>query len=236
MTRPWKTLETVPTKDGDLKLLKRGDDDFMITISGRVLMVSQDHRSELALARLACRALAGRKKPKILIGGLGMGYTLRAALDELPDKAEVVVSEIAEQVVHWCRGPLSPLTDKAISDPRVRVEVTDVADLIAEAARAAPQGLYDAIILDLYQGPNEANRTTNEPFYGPAALMTTRAALKPNGIFAVWSEDPDTPFEKRLRSAGFHLKRHRPTDGTRRHVVYLATSTRGSRPKHRRST
>lgn len=222
MTRPVKTLDTVPTPEGELKLLQRAPDDFLITIAGRVLMVSQAHRSEVALARLACQALERPSVARVLIGGLGMGYTLKAALDELGSGARVTVAEITAAVVDWCRGPLASLTGDALADPRVRVECCDVAELIAKAAKAGPAGLFDAILLDLYEGPNQANRETGAAFYGADALRRTKAALVPGGLLAVWSEDPDAAFEKRLRSAGFEFKRRRPDGGGRRHVVYLA--------------
>ena len=219
---PWKTLDTARTPDGELKLLCRAQHDYMITIAGRVLMVSQAHCSEVELSRNACQAMPDKRDPKMLIGGLGLGYTLRAALDKLPDGAQVTVAEITEQVVDWCRGPIAHLSDDALSDPRVRVEVADVAEVIRKAAKAGPAGFFDAIVLDLYEGPNEANRELNHSFYGDTALHTTHQALKKGGILAVWSEDPDAHFEKRLVSAGFNPTRRRPDGGARRHTVYLA--------------
>jgi len=222
MTRPWKTVDAVETPGGELKLLERGPGDFMITLAGRIVMVSQATRSERELARLTCRALSNQRDPHLLIGGLGMGYTLRAALDELPKQAKVTVAELHQAVIDWCRAPLAGLTDHALADLRVRIEVDDAASVIARAAKAGPQGLFDAILLDLYEGPNEANLSTNQAFYGPGALQAARAALRPDGLLAVWGEDPDRPFEKRLLSAGFDFKRRRPDGGGRRHVIYLA--------------
>lgn len=226
MTRPWRTLEAVETPEGRLDLRRRGE-DFVITVGGRVLMSSAAHRTEAAAAELACRAIAGsagsagRGRPRVLVGGLGMGYTLRAALDALPPAAQVVVAEIDPTVVAWCRGPLASLTGRAAEDPRVEIVLADVAEVIAAAARgeSAP---FDAVVLDLYEGPRAATQGEEDPFYGRGALARTRAALAPGGLFAVWSEDHDAAFERRLGAAGFRVERRRPGRGGPRHVVYLA--------------
>jgi spermidine synthase len=216
--RPWETLDAVDTGEGRLELRKRGG-DFVIAVAGRVLMSSMAHLTEVAVAEIACREVAGRERPRVLIGGLGMGFTLRAALDTLPKSGRVVVAEINEAVVRWCRGPLAPLTRNAARDPRAKVVLEDVAEAIAGAA--GEQG-FDAIILDLYEGPRAATQRREDPFYGPAALKRTREALTPRGVLAVWSEDPDSAFEKRLRSGGFEVERRKPGTGGPRHTVYLA--------------
>ncbi|HEX3131267.1 MAG TPA: spermidine synthase [Thermoanaerobaculia bacterium] len=218
MTRPWETLDAVETDEGRLELRRRGD-DYVITVAGRVLMSSMAHLTEIAVAEMACHEVARREKPRVLIGGLGMGYTLRAALDSLPKTARIEVAEINEIVVRWCRGPLAGLTRNALEDPRARVVMEDVA-LVIE------RGGFDAIILDLYEGPREATRAEGDPFYGREALRRTRDALTPGGIFAVWSEDPDAAFEKRLRAAGFDVERRKPGKGGPRHTVYLARARR----------
>ena len=133
MTRPWQTLGSESTAWGEIELRRRGDDDFLLTLEGRVLMTSAAHRSERALAELATEVLPNVPAPRILIAGLGLGYTLRAALDDLPRDAEVVVVELLPAVVEWCRGPLAQLSGAALSDPRVRVVVGDVAGEIASA-------------------------------------------------------------------------------------------------------
>jgi spermidine synthase len=212
---PWKTLATVATDEGALELRRRGDGAFLIVIAGRVLMTSNDRRSEQALASLACEALAAAR-PRVLIGGLGMAYTVRAALDVLPATAEVVVAELTPAIEAWCRGPLAALTSGALDDPRVAVVIGDVAQLIADA----PPGHYHAILLDLYEGPHAATQRGDDPFYGRAALARTRAALAAGGAFAVWSEDPDEPFAHRLAAAGFEVATHR-LGKPRSHVVYL---------------
>jgi spermidine synthase len=212
---PWKTLATVATADGTLELRQRGEREFLMTIAGRVLMTSSNRRSEQALATLACEAIAA-PRPRVLIGGLGMAYTVRAALDALPAAAEVVVAELVPQVLDWCRGPLAPLTGAALADPRVRVVIDDVARAIA----GAPPGHYHAILLDLYEGPHAATQRADDPFYGRAALARSRAALAAGGVLAVWSEEPDDAFARRLSAAGFDVATHRL--GTpARHAVYV---------------
>src|SRR5688572_16180019 len=126
MTRPWHTVAKVETREGTLELRQRGDDQFLLVVGGRVLMTSAAHRSEETLATLACRRLAGRRAPRVLIGGLGMGFTVRAALDALPEAAQVLVAELHSQMLEWCRGVLAGLTRGAVLDPRVRVHITDV--------------------------------------------------------------------------------------------------------------
>lgn len=226
MAKPWVNLDSVQTSDGTLELRRRGE-DFLITIAGRVLMNSFSNRSEVVLSKLACRAMGNRKNPRVLIGGLGMGCTLRAALDSLPPHAKVVVAELNEPILRWCEGPLAELTENAILDPRVTVKLADVALLIAEAARGGEEERFDAVILDLYEGPFEAGRERCEPFYGTTALELTRTALRSGGVFAVWSEDPDKAFEKRLEKAGFSFEKSRPGAGGLRHLVYIAKK-RGS--------
>jgi spermidine synthase len=217
--QPWKVLDRVPTPEGALELRQRGAADFLITIAGRVLMTSVAHRSEDALAQLTCEALATRKQPRVLIGGLGMGLTLRAALDRLPAPAQVTVVELNERVVAWCRGPLATMNGRAMEDLRVRVQVANVARVLAQARPRA----YDAVVLDLYEGPPVHDGRREDALYGPTAIKNTLAALQPGGVFAVWSEDPSPPFEDRLADAGFAVQVHRAGRGGRTHVVYLST-------------
>ncbi len=227
MTRPWETVDAADTPEGRLELRRRGPaeaGEFVLTVGGRVLMSSLAHRTEVAAAEVACRRVAGRPRPRVLIGGLGMGFTLRAALDVLPRHARIAVAEIDPTLVRWCRGPLAPLTGSAVNDPRVTVAVADVTLLIA-AGVAEP---WDAIVLDLYEGPRAATQGREDPFYGKRALATTRAALASNGLFAVWSEDADAAFEKRLAAAGFRVERLRPGKGGPRHIVYLGVASGGS--------
>ena len=224
MAQPWQVIDTADTEEGLLELRRRGERDFLILIDDRVLMNSYANRSEIVLSELACKAISGRKKPRVMIGGLGMAFTLKAALDNLPADAEVTVAELNPVVVDWCAGPLAELTGRAVADPRVTVEITDVATMIAQAARLGSKAGYDAIILDLYEGPSEASRSRGEyeHLYGDTALELSSAALKPGGVFAVWSEDPDKGFERRLTRARFTFEQQRPGRGGRRHVVYIA--------------
>ena len=221
MAQPWQTIETVDTPDGVLELRRRGEHDFLIVINNRVLMNSSANRSELALGELACKAVAVRPLPRVLIGGLGVGLTLRAALDSLPKTARVIVAELNPVVVKWCHGPLAGLTVNAVDDPRVTIKINDVSAVIKKAAQAGAER-FDAIILDLYEGPHARTDAANDPFYGNRALKTTAAALLPGGVFAVWGENPDAAFEKRLVAAGFSVNVQRPGRGGLRHVVYVA--------------
>ncbi len=244
MTRPWRLVAASETAEGRLELQQRGEREFVLSIGGRVLMNAAASRTEEALARAACAGIAAREggRPRVLIGGLGLGLTLRAALDALPRGAQVVVAEIDPTIVAWCRGPLAALHGNALADRRVKVEVADVAAVIAAAAlaatvadaasagSAAPPAAapatagdprFDAIVLDLYEGPRGA-RQREDPLYGTAALERARRALKAGGTLAVWGEEADAAFEKRLAAAGFRAERQRPGGGGPRHAVYLA--------------
>jgi spermidine synthase len=216
----WVTLERVETADGPLELRRRGERDFLILLAGRVLMSSSANRSERALASQACAQLEGRASPSLLIGGLGMGFTLRAALDALPAAARVRVAELHPCVVSWCRSVLAPLTGGAALDPRVAIELGDVGARIRSAARGGDR--LDAILLDLYAGPG-AGGGISQACFEPDMLAAARAALAPDGVYAVWSERPDPAFEKRLRAAGFGAVCSRPGKGGLRHAVYIAT-------------
>ena len=222
MAKQWHNIDSVETDEGTLELRKRGEKDFLITIAGRVLMNSLANRSELILSQLALAALGKKKSPRVLIGGLGMGCTLKAALDCLPKDAKVVVAELNPVVVKWCEGELAVLNGSAVSDPRVSIEIDDVASVIMTAVTKGEDKKFDCIILDLYEGPFEAGKEKGEAFYGAGALDLTRAALNPGGVFAIWSEDPDKSFEKRLTSAGFSFETARPGRGGLRHLVYVA--------------
>ena len=229
MAKPWQIVDSIDTDEGLLDLRQRGETDFLITIDSRVLMNSSANMSEIVLAKLACEALKNKKNPRVLVGGLGMGFTLKAALDNLPLGAEVVVAELNPIVVKWCRGPISSLTDGAVDDPRVKVVIDDVAAVIREAAMQGKENSFDAIILDLYEGPYDGDQGRGEYLYGDMALELSSSALREGGVFAVWSEDPDKGFEKRLQAARFSVNRQRPGRGGRRHVVYIATKMAGGR-------
>ena len=223
MVKAWRTLDQLETAEGPIELRQRGDKDFLITVSGRVLMNSRASRSEEALAELACFPIRDRSRPRVVIGGLGMGCTLRRALDLLPPDASVVVCELNETIAHWCRGPLAPVSEAALDDPRTELVIGDVADQIRQLGDGTKQGAADAIVLDLYEGPHPQTHAAADPFYGSRALIRTRKALKPGGVFGIWSEDPDRGYESRLQRAGFaDWSVHRPGRGGRRHAVYIA--------------
>jgi spermidine synthase len=217
---PWTVLESIPTPEGKLELRRRGERDFLMTVAGRVLMTSQHHRSEDALSELACEALGRKSRPRVLLGGLGMGFSLRAALDHLSPGAQVVMAELNAKVVDWNRNVLGPLARFPLDDARVKVVVADVAKVIGEAR---PQS-FDAILYDLYEGPH-GNRDRH-PLYGNEALARTHAALSEGGIFSVWSEESDPPFEERLKKQGFSVERHASGQGGSVHLVYLARAER----------
>ncbi len=234
MARPWRIVDSIDTDEGLLDLRQRGETDFLITIAGRVLMNSSGNLSEIALARLACEFLKNKKAPRVLVGGLGMGYTLKAALDTLPPSADIVLAELNPIMVKWCQGPLAHQAGGAVDDPRVTVVIDDVAAIIRSAARQGKGHRFDAIILDLYEGPYEGDQGRGDYLYGSAAIALSRTALKTGGVFAVWSEDPDKAFEKRLQKVGFAVNRQRPGRGGGRHVVYIATKTSPSGRKPRK--
>jgi spermidine synthase len=229
MAKPWRIVDSIDIDEGLLDLRQRGETDFLITIDRRVLMNSSANMSEIVLAELACESLKNKKKTRVLVGGLGMGFTLKAAIDNLPADAEIVVVELNPIMVKWCRGPIAHLTGGAVDDPRVKIVIDDVASVIRYTAMKGKRNRFDAIILDLYEGPYEGNQGRGEYLYGDMALELSSSALKAGGVFAVWSEDPDKAFEKRLKSAGFSVNRQRPGRGGSRHVVYIARKKFGSK-------
>ncbi len=222
MRRRREIVDSVDTADGRLELLRLGDDEWEILIDRRTLMTSRFNRSEMALGEMACRPLADHPAPRVIVAGLGMGYTLRAVLDVLPGDAEVLVADINSVVVDWCRWRLGALCDNVLDDPRVRLEIVDVGVPIARGASGDEKDRYDAIVLDLYEGPYAVPAGQEDPLFGRSALERARAALRAHGCLAVWSEQPVASFERRLRSSGFRCERRRPGHKGPRHVVYLA--------------
>ncbi len=217
MTRPWQTLDKKETSDGVLELRKRGERDFLILIDGRVLMNSRASRSEEVLGAKTCLNL--ERKARVLVGGLGMGITLRAVLDSTASEATITVAELHPAIVEWCRGPLAPLTEAAVLDPRVKTKITDVAECIRHAS---PSGrAYDAIVLDLFAGPHGGTDVRTDPFYGTQAIERTWDALAPGGVVGVWAEAPDHSFRRRLETQGFRTETYRPGRGGLRHWVIL---------------
>ena len=200
--RPWELLDTrtVPGEGADLRLYRRGD-EFSIKIGQHTeLMNSRVHGSEDALAQLGCQRIADRTSPKVLIGGLGMGYTLAAALAELGPDAQVTVAELVPAVVEWNRSLLGHLAAQPLQDARVSVHQGDVGALIREQREE-----FDAILLDVDNGPEGLSRKGNDAIYSPAGLQAAKKALRPGGVLGVWSISPDEPFSRRLRKAGFQV-------------------------------
>lgn len=218
MTRAWTTLERQATTDGVLELRQRDADDFVICIGGRILMNSRSSRSETELGIRACQSL--RPEGRVLVGGLGMGLTLRAVLDTLGPNARVTVAERHPVMVEWCRGPLAGLSKSVLDDSRLTLYVGDVADCIREASAGGEP--YDAIVLDLFEGPHAATDAAADPFYGRLALERSWRALTPGGVLGVWSEAPEKHFERRLAAQGFGIESHRPGRGGLRHWIVLA--------------
>lgn len=218
--KPLVEIDRSSLPDGAPLVLYRRQDDFVIHLNGKELMGSRAHASEEQLAVLACAELAAVRGVRVLIGGLGLGYTARAALNALGRDARVDVAELVPAVVRWNRGVLAPLAGAPLTDPRLHVIEADVADVIAAAAAT-----YDAIMLDVDNGPSSPISAVNARLYDAAGLARATHALRPGGVLAVWSASDDAQFTKRLGRAGFVARverpRIRPGAGAR-HVVWLA--------------
>jgi spermidine synthase len=216
----------IPGTRKELELYQSGD-LFSIKIAGRGdLMNSRVHGSEKALAQLACARLARKKNARVLIGGLGMGFTLAAALDELGADAEVVVAELVPEVVEWNRSLVGEPAGHPLADPRSTVYVGDVSDVIRR-----PSDGFDAILLDVDNGPEAMVRVENDWLYQPAGLRAARSALRPRGVLAVWSAGPSRAFAKRLQQSGFDVEEvivrpHRAGKGPRHYVWIGALGSR----------
>jgi spermidine synthase len=217
--KPWETIDTT-TVDGTTLKLTRHDREFLILADAVPLMSSRTHGSEDALAMAGCRHARLLPAPSVLVGGLGMGFTLRAALDLLPSAATVVVAELVPAVVAWNRGVLGPLAGHPLDDPRVRVVERDVADVLR-----AERGRFDAALLDIDNGPSALTSHRNTDLYTDRGIAWTRAALRPGGMLAVWSARPDRQFARRLRDGGFDVALE-PVRGRLRggpkHVIFVA--------------
>jgi spermidine synthase len=218
----WELLGQTRTPAGDEIALTRRSGEYVILASGKSLMSSRMHGSEEALATFGCRRARTLDAPSVLIGGLGMGFTLRATLDLLPRDAQVVVAEFVPALVEWNRGPLGPLADHPLKDSRVAVEIGDVG-----AAIRGSCDRFDAILLDVDNGPAAFTASENESLYSDRGLAAARSALKAGGVLAVWSAREDRRFEQRLRYAGFTVTvervRARLKQGGPRHVIFLAS-------------
>ena len=230
--KPWELLAEARTPDGTLLTLTRRDTELVIMAGGKILMSSRMHGSEEAMAVMAFKRLglsgAGPRRSLdgacVLVGGLGLGYTLRATLDLLPPDATVVVAELIPAIVDWHRGPLAALADRPTEDPRVQVEVKDVIATL----RSSP-GRFDAILLDIDNGPEAFTESGNTGLYNDRGIAAIRAALTPGGVLAVWSAWEDRRFEQRLKYGGFKVAvervRARLKRGGPRHTIFLGQAT-----------
>ena len=211
---------TVPGTNDELRLFRRGG-DYMIVVGRDELMSSRMSGSEEALAEMTWARLADKIAPRLLIGGYGMGFTLRAALRVLPAEAEVVVAELVPEIIAWARGPMADLTAGCLDDPRVRIAERDVRACIAEG-----RGAYDAVLLDVDNGPDALTHPGNAGLYWDAGLAAAKAALRPGGVLAIWSAAPDRAFRRRLANAGFEVDeatvRARSNGKGPRHTIWFA--------------
>lgn len=219
---PWQLLgaTTIPGDGGEMHLYRRGA-EFSIRVGPHELMNSRVHASEEALATLACAELDDRERARVLIGGLGMGFTLAAVLAQLGKRAAVEVAELVPAVVAWNRGEMAEINGAALCDARVTVREHDVAKMIRDGNAA-----YDAILLDVDNGPSALTSKSNDRLYGPAGLKAAHKALRPRGILAVWSADHDPSFTRRLRQNGFDTEEHpvraRGRAGGSRFLIWIA--------------
>jgi spermidine synthase len=218
--KAWALLGETCTPDGNTMRLTRRDQEYVVLLNGKTLMSSRMHGSEEALATAGCQHLRTAERPRVLVGGLGMGFTLRAALDLLPQHAVVTVAELVPAVVEWNRGPLSPLAGHPLKDRRVRIDLNDVGFTL----RANP-GQFDAVLLDVDNGPRAFTSEANESLYDNAGVAAAYAALRDDGVLAVWSAWDDRKFEQRLRHHGFVARtervRARLKKGGPHHTVFL---------------
>src|SRR3984893_11798545 len=209
---PWSQIDTarVPGADVELRLMRRGA-EFSMMLGQNELMNSRLSGSEEALATLACRRIEAVKSPHLLIGGLGMGFTLRAALAVLGTEARIMVAELVPAVIAWARGPIASIVGDSLDDPRASIRNADVVDVIQSHASA-----FDAILLDVDNGPEGLVRKANDALYDLEGLKVIHRALRPGGVLAVWSSGPNPAFSKRLQAAGFAVNE----------VAVRATATR----------
>jgi len=219
---PRELLGTAEVPGGPpLRLFRRGD-DFMIVLDRNELMSSRMSGSEIALGTMTCARLTGHPAPRLLIGGYGMGFTLRAVLASLGADARIVVAELVPGILDWARGPMAALTGNCLDDPRVEIVIGDVGGAIAGGS-----GRYDAILLDVDNGPDGLTREANDGLYTARGLAAARMALRPGGVLAVWSAGADAAFTRRLGQAGFAVDeiRVRARDNGKgpTHVIWFAT-------------
>ena len=226
---PWVHIDTtrVPGADVELRLMQRGA-EFSMMLGQNELMNSRLSGSEEALATLACRQITDVKRPRLLIGGLGMGFTLRAALAVLGPEARITVAELVPAVIAWARGPMAEIFGESLRDSRASILEADVIEVIKSHPSA-----FDAILLDVDNGPEGLIRKANDALYDLKGLKAIGRALRPGGVLAVWSSGPNPPFTKRLRDAGFEVNevvvRATTKRSGARHVIWFATKRPGAR-------
>ena len=217
---PWELLGEARTPEGTHMTLTRRGNEYMILADGKDLMSNRQKGSEEELARIGCDRARKLESPCVLVGGLGMGFTLRATLDVLPQEATVVVAELMSSVVEWNRGPLGPLAKHPLADRRTKLSLGDVAVLLRESP-----ALFDAILLDVDNGPTAFTQDSNSGLYDNAGLIMIRAALRPGGVLAVWSAWDDRKFEHRLRHHGYEVEtvhvRARLQKGGPVHTIFI---------------
>jgi len=218
---PWTLIDTatVPGGGEELRLKRRGS-EFSIMLGTNELMNSRLSGSEEALARLSIGKISDRQRPVILIGGLGMGFTLRAALAELPQDARVVVAELVPAVIRWAKNEMAEVVKGCLDDPRVMVVEADVGELIRRET-----AVFDAILLDVDNGPEALTRDENDRIYDAGGLGAAKSALRPGGVLSVWSSAPDSRFTRRMQSAGFAVEENPTRASTRgrgaKHMIWL---------------
>lgn len=222
--KPWETLAMAVAPDGSPLTLARRDAEYVLRVRGHVLMSSRQHASEDALAREACARIPNASNAKVLIGGLGFGFTLRAALDCLGAEAEVTVAEILPALIEWNRGPLAALAGGPLEDPRSRTVEGDVARVIAKHPKT-----FDAILLDVDNGPFGLAQAKNQHLYALTGLRGAVSALASGGVLAVWSAGDDPAFGRRMEEAGLRVEalqaRAHPAGGSR-HTLFFGETRR----------
>ena len=220
---PWKLLSRTRTPDNTSELtLSQRDAEYSIRVNGLELMNSRMFGSETRLAELSCGEIADRQHACVLIGGLGMGYTLSAALRSLHPDANVLLAELIPSVVEWNQGVLGALADHPLEDSRVTVRIDDVVHVINRSMSA-----FDAILLDVDNGPNSVTQKGNDELYSLSGVSRIHRALRPGGVVAVWSASPDTGFTQRLKTSSFHVIKHNVRARTQKkgpiHTIWIAT-------------